>query len=261
MHAQGVVKAIDDNSRQLAEALVDGTKIVITTLQKFPFVLRGLLHITGAENPDDPDSASVERAKEWEEKIAARNYAVLIDDFEDSGTTMKIGRFLQNSDIYTNKATNAGATANYQVIPGRPGSGNALQGILIRQGAWALVGFYLGVKPDGDSVWDFSSATGLSFYAKGTGTLNVSVESDTLDNLGFVKHYSADVTLPAQWRHIFISFDSLTFKEDLNPNTELPWKETARSIKRIEFYAFEGDTVQFRLDDVMVNGVDFSTIY
>ena len=35
-HAQGVVKAIDDNSRQLAEALVDGTKIVITTLQKFP---------------------------------------------------------------------------------------------------------------------------------------------------------------------------------------------------------------------------------
>jgi hypothetical protein len=36
------VKAIDENSRQLAEALVDGTKIVITTLQKFPFILRGL---------------------------------------------------------------------------------------------------------------------------------------------------------------------------------------------------------------------------
>jgi type I restriction enzyme, R subunit len=85
-HAQGVVKAIDDNSRQLAEALVDGTKIVITTLQKFPFVLRGLLHIAGAENPDDPDAASVERAKEWEDKIASRKYAVIVDEAHSSQT-------------------------------------------------------------------------------------------------------------------------------------------------------------------------------
>ena len=35
-HAQGVVKAIDQDSKQLAAALIDGTKIVITTLQKFP---------------------------------------------------------------------------------------------------------------------------------------------------------------------------------------------------------------------------------
>lgn len=32
-HAQGVVKAIDQDSKQLAETLIDGTKIVITTLQ------------------------------------------------------------------------------------------------------------------------------------------------------------------------------------------------------------------------------------
>ena len=32
-HAQGVVKAIDQDSKQLAAALIDGTKIVITTLQ------------------------------------------------------------------------------------------------------------------------------------------------------------------------------------------------------------------------------------
>lgn len=36
-HAQGVVKAINQDSKQLANALIDGTKIVITTLQKFPF--------------------------------------------------------------------------------------------------------------------------------------------------------------------------------------------------------------------------------
>ena len=51
-HAQGVVKAIDQDSKQLAAALIDGTKIVITTLQKFPFVLRGLLHAAGAESQE-----------------------------------------------------------------------------------------------------------------------------------------------------------------------------------------------------------------
>jgi type I restriction enzyme R subunit len=85
-HAQGVVKAIDDNSRQLAEALVDGTKIVVTTLQKFPFVLRGLLHIAGAEDPDNPDATAIERAKEWEEKIAQRKYAVIVDEAHSSQT-------------------------------------------------------------------------------------------------------------------------------------------------------------------------------
>lgn len=37
-HKQGVVKKIEENSTQLADALKDGTPIIITTLQKFPFV-------------------------------------------------------------------------------------------------------------------------------------------------------------------------------------------------------------------------------
>jgi len=85
-HAQDVVKAIDENSRQLAEALVDGTKIVITTLQKFPFILRGLLHIAGADNPDNPDEVSISKAKEWQEAIAARKYAVIVDEAHSSQT-------------------------------------------------------------------------------------------------------------------------------------------------------------------------------
>ncbi|MDD2999963.1 MAG: type I restriction endonuclease, partial [Candidatus Riflebacteria bacterium] len=85
-HAQGVVKAIDENSRQLAEALVDGTKIVITTLQKFPFILRGLLHIAGADNPDKPDEAAITKAKEWQDAIAARRYAVIVDEAHSSQT-------------------------------------------------------------------------------------------------------------------------------------------------------------------------------
>lgn len=83
-HAQGVVKAIDQNSRQLAEALVDGTKIVITTLQKFPFILRGLLHIAGADNPDNPDESSIAKTTEWQAAIASRNYAVIVDEAHSS---------------------------------------------------------------------------------------------------------------------------------------------------------------------------------
>src|SRR5207237_9548772 len=65
-HAQGVVKAIDQDSRQLAAALIDGTKIVITTLQKFPFVLRGLLHAAGAETREKATEEEKQQAKEGE---------------------------------------------------------------------------------------------------------------------------------------------------------------------------------------------------
>ncbi|PZD79658.1 type I restriction endonuclease subunit R [Mesonia sp. K7] len=38
-HKQGVVQKIDKNSQQLADAITGGSNIIITTLQKFPFVL------------------------------------------------------------------------------------------------------------------------------------------------------------------------------------------------------------------------------
>lgn len=85
-HAQGVVKAIDQDSKQLAEALIDGTKIVITTLQKFPFVLRGLLHVAGAETQERATDEEKRQAKEWEAAIAARKYAVIVDEAHSSQT-------------------------------------------------------------------------------------------------------------------------------------------------------------------------------
>ena len=48
------MKAIDQDSQQLAKALVDGTMIVITTLQKFPFVLKGLLTLAGGGPVGEP---------------------------------------------------------------------------------------------------------------------------------------------------------------------------------------------------------------
>jgi type I restriction enzyme R subunit len=59
-HKQGVVQRIDDDSEQLANAIRNGTNIIITTLQKFPFALK---HLT-----DIPD----------------RKYAVIIDEAHSS---------------------------------------------------------------------------------------------------------------------------------------------------------------------------------
>lgn len=83
-HAQGVVKAVDKDSKQLAEALIDGTKIVVTTLQKFPFVLRGLLHAAGTDKLDQPTEEEREQAKRWEIEISKRRYAVIVDEAHSS---------------------------------------------------------------------------------------------------------------------------------------------------------------------------------
>jgi len=85
-HAQGVVKAIDQDSRQLATALIDGTKIVITTLQKFPFVLRGLLHVAGAATQEQATAEEKAQAKVWEAEIGKRKYAVIVDEAHSSQT-------------------------------------------------------------------------------------------------------------------------------------------------------------------------------
>ncbi len=83
-HAQGVVKAIDEDSKQLAAALIDGTKIVITTLQKFPFVLRGLLHAAGAESQDKATDEQQADAAKWQAEIAKRRYAIIVDEAHSS---------------------------------------------------------------------------------------------------------------------------------------------------------------------------------
>ena len=59
-HKQGVVKKIEENSAQLAEALKEATPIIITTLQKFPFVTEKI----GA--------------------LPARKYAVIVDEAHSS---------------------------------------------------------------------------------------------------------------------------------------------------------------------------------
>ncbi|WP_050525664.1 type I restriction endonuclease subunit R [Pseudorhodobacter aquimaris] len=71
-HRQGVVQKIDGDSRQLAEALEVGVPIIITTLQKFPFVSRQLAKL------------SDERGEGSRSHLPTRKYAVIIDEAHSS---------------------------------------------------------------------------------------------------------------------------------------------------------------------------------
>lgn len=66
-HKKGVVEKVDKDSKQLADALKSGTKVIITTLQKFPYVLDKI------------------------EDLSKKNYAIIIDEAHSSqgGTASK----------------------------------------------------------------------------------------------------------------------------------------------------------------------------
>jgi type I restriction enzyme R subunit len=71
-HKRGVVLRIDANSRQLAEALENGVPVIITTLQKFPFVSRQLLKM------------AAERGTAGTGTLTTRRFAVIIDEAHSS---------------------------------------------------------------------------------------------------------------------------------------------------------------------------------
>ncbi len=71
-HRQGVVQKIDKHSGQLAEALYNGVPIIISTLQKFPFVTKQLMRM------------AEERGEENESLLPRRKCAVIIDEAHSS---------------------------------------------------------------------------------------------------------------------------------------------------------------------------------
>jgi type I restriction enzyme R subunit len=71
-HRQGVVQRIDEHSKQLAEALENKTPIIITTLQKFPFVSRQLLNL------------AEQRGEKGTGILPTRKCAVIVDEAHSS---------------------------------------------------------------------------------------------------------------------------------------------------------------------------------
>ena len=70
-HKAGVVEKIDEDTRQLARALSDGTPIVITTIQKFPFISQAL-------------STLAKKGAGVEIDTAGKRFAVIVDEAHSS---------------------------------------------------------------------------------------------------------------------------------------------------------------------------------
>ncbi len=70
-HKTGVVEKIDENTKQLARALSQGTPIVITTIQKFPYISRAL---TTLESKGDDVKIDT----------AGKRFAVIVDEAHSS---------------------------------------------------------------------------------------------------------------------------------------------------------------------------------
>lgn len=71
-HKNGVVLKIDKNAKQLAEALENGIPIIITTIQKFPFVTEQLRKLAEERNEDGKGI------------LKTRKYAILVDEAHSS---------------------------------------------------------------------------------------------------------------------------------------------------------------------------------
>ncbi len=89
-HRQGVVQKIDDDSAQLTAALQSGVPVIITTLQKFPFVTRHLAR-ANAEAAAPPKPTTRRRKKDAPQieptatgALPTKRYAVLVDEAHSS---------------------------------------------------------------------------------------------------------------------------------------------------------------------------------
>lgn len=84
-HKTGVVEKIDENTQQLARALSSGTPIVISTIQKFPFITQAMKTLA-------------EKGQGVQLDTANRRFAVIVDEAHSSqsGETAKVLRGMLN---------------------------------------------------------------------------------------------------------------------------------------------------------------------
>ena len=93
-HKQGVVQKIDEDTRQLVKALADGTPIIITTLQKFPFIAETLEKLREEAHPDISISTK------------NKQFAVIVDEAHSSqsGESAMELKGVLNADLLAEEA-------------------------------------------------------------------------------------------------------------------------------------------------------------
>lgn len=88
-HKLGVVQKIDENTQQLAKALADGVPVIISTIQKFPFITQAIRTLEG-------------KGQALAISTAGKHFAVIVDEAHSSQsgeTAMELRKILNGDGI------------------------------------------------------------------------------------------------------------------------------------------------------------------
>jgi hypothetical protein len=101
--------------------------------------------------------------------------------------------------------------------------------------AWAGIGLSIGKY---GSEWDLTAINGISFEARGSGTIRVSLESGLIDSITPWPHFGYAVSLDSTWKKYDIPVDSLTrIVNGLNYGNGVSWEQAVKRCSRLEFEA------------------------
>ena len=95
-HTKGIVEAITDGSRHLREALEEGKKIIISTIQKFPHILDEMLQVKGKRF-----AIIIDEAHSSQSGTSAQKLGEVIRDREESSED-KIIEIIKNKKLQPN---------------------------------------------------------------------------------------------------------------------------------------------------------------
>jgi hypothetical protein len=198
---------------------------------------------------------------------------VLVDDFTLGFGQTDLGRALGDGLWYTandkvdkgNSTITAAAVSDSQAYSG---SSLRVEYVLGNKATdpWTVAGFDIGTSLQG-AVYDFSSVKEISFWAKGKGSVNVTLLSKTIRTLyADSAQFYYPLQLPSTWTHITIPVDSLRLPDNAPPAlATYTWQQVAGEMQTIDFtvespYSQAGDTVELWLDDIYLEGITLDSL-
>lgn len=106
-HTSGVVQRIDENSQQLADALTAGKNIIITTLQKFPFVTKKIAELPSRRYAIIVDEAHSSQGGEAARKLREVLTAKTLEEAEKEDATLETGEDFEDELVKTMSSRSA----------------------------------------------------------------------------------------------------------------------------------------------------------
>ncbi|MDG5816881.1 hypothetical protein QA601_17420 [Chitinispirillales bacterium ANBcel5] len=128
--------------------------------------------------------------------------------------------------------------------------------------SYAGIGFQVGKSSN--TYFNFSDLNSLSFRAKGSGVIHVSIQTRAIEEAnGPWPQFYKEISLTPEWKHWEIDVDSLTMPHYAPAYHEgYTWGQVADRVNRVEFtnLGTVSDSVYLNLSDVYLKGLDLKAL-